>query len=142
MTEIEFISHTADAGFIVRDKDVRKVVEGCIFALFDTIFRGGFEIAREQIKRRISKTIEIQTETLDVCLVSLLEELLFLFETKRLVPTAIRKIDVEDTRLALDIEFGEYCGSKELVEVKAITYHNLEFKRVGDVWKAQIIVDL
>jgi SHS2 domain-containing protein len=80
---------------------------------------------------------------LDFLLVDWLNELLFAFDSQKLLLCRFRVV-CDENRLDATAE-GEVFDAKRHHlehEVKAITYHGLKVERSGNVWLAEVIVDI
>ena len=80
-----------------------------------------------------------------------LNELLYRFESNRLLAAGFRNIQIRDEResggqleLTATIVGDEFRPDEHLYghEVKAITYHALSIEQVGVQWIAEVIVDI
>ncbi len=134
----EIFEHTADVGLRVRADDLN--------ALFADAGRGLFSliVANPKSIRLVEQTVvEIAGKRHDDLLFDWLAELLYRFDTERLV---FGQFDVNVDREGLKATVrGESIDPQrhELdMEVKAITYHGLKVQQHGDEWLAEVIVDI
>lgn len=133
----EFIDHTADVGV--------RLEAPTAAALFETAARALTEIATDAgaVMPRVERTVELEEETLDVLLVSWLQELLYLLETEGLVFSRF-EVSIDGTRLHAAV-WGEPLNPElhaRKSDIKAVTYHQLEVGRRGDAWEARVIFDV
>ena len=146
LVSFKIISHTADIGFAIEDNSPEGVILDAISALFSVIL--GDDYGKEGLFLGTSKELELHLKagSLDILLHDILEELLFLFSTKSIVPVGTRKIqlDVSNVFVSIVLEFKKVNVSKlsDITEVKAVTYHKLEFSKRGEVWQAKVILDI
>jgi len=133
----ELFEHTADLGLRVTAPDLET--------LFCDAARGLFGAIVERIPEQRGERIELRVagRRHDWLLLDWLNELLFVFETRKLL--------LGDFEIALDVSGlrGSARGAKLdpardrlLHEVKAITYHGLRVDRTADGWVAELIVDI
>lgn len=134
----EIFEHTADVGIRVRAATLEQLFADAACGLFSII------VANPETVRPLQEiAFSIAGDRYDELLLDWLDELLFTFDTKRLL---FREFDV--TRFPEGISSrarGEPIDRSlhELhMEVKAITYHGLKVEREGDGWLAEVIVDI
>jgi len=134
----EIFEHTADIGIRARAESLESLFADAARGLFSVI-AANLDAVRPL--QEIALTITGQRH--DDLLFDWLDELLFTFDTKRLLfgefevqfsPTGLtataRGEPIDRTRHELNME------------VKAITYHGLKVDRDGDGWLAEVIVDI
>ncbi len=134
----ETFEHTADLGLRVRAADLD--------ALFADAARGLFSIIvanLESVQPNNQHAIELPGEQDELLLFDWLNELLFIYETRRLV---FCRFDVHlDQHGLAATAWGEPLDpTRHLLdhEVKAITYHGLKLERTDGGWLAEVIVDI
>lgn len=134
----DFFEHTADLGIEVQGASLEALFEEAANALLGTILQHP-----EKVKPTITKSFEIHETNTELLLRDFLNQLLILFETQRLVFSAIKITLKENALLAL--AFGEEFEAQRHGrnhEVKAITYHGLSITATGNGFKARFIVDI
>jgi SHS2 domain-containing protein len=134
----ELFEHTADLGLRMRAGDLDRLFEDAASALFSVILANP-----ESVEAVEEMTFRIEGTRRDDLLVDWLAELLFVFDTRRMVfgrfEVRVHDTHVEATARGEPIDPARH----ELdMEVKAITYHQLKVERDGDGWLAEVIVDL
>ncbi len=133
----EHFEHTADLGLRVTAPDLPRLFEDAAAGLFAMIV--------EPLPRTgdWERALRVEGERYDYLLVDWLSELLYLFESERVV---LGRFDVclDGTTLAAKVggEPLDATRGRLLHEVKAITYHGLTVERSGDGWLAEVIVDI
>lgn len=134
----EFFDHTADLGMRIRAAERNELFEEAGRALFSAILANPEVIcAVEETTFRVDGTRN------DDLLLDWLCELLYAFETQRLV---FGQFDVraDETGISATAR-GEPIDSDRHqlnMEIKAITYHGLKVEQNADGWLAEVIVDL
>ena len=134
----EQIDHTADMGIKAFGRSLEALFSNAAYALFDQM------VDLSRVKSKTSVDVEVAAEGLEDLLVRWLSELLFQFETTLTLFGEFDILNIEEHRL-VGRAFGEqYDPSRHKIytEVKAVTYHQLEVRRVGDLWQAQVIFDI
>lgn len=137
----ETFDHTADIGIRVRAKSLPALLTDAARGLFSLIVTDPGAVQPVEEMR-----LRINGDDPEYLLFDWLSELLFLFDTRHLVPAEI-EVHVDEHRLqGLDaIVRGERIepGARRLDhEIKAITYHGLKVDRTTDGWFAEVIVDV
>jgi SHS2 domain-containing protein len=133
----EIIDHTADVGI--------RVEAPTAAALFETAARALTELVTdvEAVMPRVERAAELQEESLDVLLVSWLQELLYLLDTEGLAFSRFQ-VTIDGTRLHAAL-WGEPFNPElhpSKTDIKAVTYHQLEVVKRGESWEARVIFDV
>ena len=134
----EFFEHTADIGLRIRAPDRQSLFADAAHSLFSLL------VANLETVRCVQlENFAIAGREDDYLLFDWLNELLYTFETKRLL-FAQFDVQVDDSGIT-----AVCCGEPidptrhELDhEVKAITYHELKVENTGHEWLAEVIVDI
>ena len=134
----EVFPHTADLGLRVRGKDLDTLFAEAGRGFFSVIVANLAEVGPTE---KISFRVEGQAP--DYLLVDFLSELLFIFDTQRIV---LSKFDVHLRDEGLDAEVrGEPLDPQRHQlehEIKAVTYHGLRVEQETDGWLAEVILDI
>jgi SHS2 domain-containing protein len=134
----EIFEHTADLGLRIRTTDLEDLFTESADGLFSVIVEG-------EPDDREARPLEfrIDGERHDYLLFDWLNELLYIFDTKRLVLERFRvHLDEKGLEARADGRPLRPERDRLLHEVKAITYHGLRVERVEDGWLAEVIVDI
>lgn len=99
------------------------------------------------IRPHLKREVEVDADALDLLLLRLLEELVFLKDSEGLLMLAeVVSVDTSGTRLRARATLageGIDRGRHELVaDVKAVTLHDLRVAREGDAWHAHVTLDV
>ena len=131
-------AHTADAGIQVEAADLNALFIDAAQALFSLIVS---DLGDVQIRNQ--REFAIPGDDLECLLVDWLNELLFTFESERLLlaqfEVAVRPDGLTATAFGECIDEARHRLDHE---VKAITYHGLQVRQLPDRWTAQVIVDI
>ena len=134
----EFFAHTADVGLRVKSPDLNS--------LFAEAGQGFFSLIVSNLADVQPRThVEFHIEGCDLpyLLVDWLNELLFTFESRRLL---LSQFDVVIGPSGLQATAqGELVDERRHVlehEVKAITYHGLRVEQTNGDWIAEVILDI
>jgi SHS2 domain-containing protein len=135
--DYEILEHTADIGIRVKGHSLSEIFEKAIHATAD-LLSGGLEI-EANIKKRVS----IEEANIGVALVSVLEEIIYLFETQLFLPSEC-SISIENDRYETSLK-GSIASKEDIkngTEIKAVTYHQLKIKKADDKYEATVIFDV
>lgn len=95
------------------------------------------------VEPKILHTLSFQSDDLTMMMVDWLSELLFLFETQKLI---FSKYDIIITDTSFSVEmYGDKVSRETHVfrhDVKAVTWHGLSVKKLNDLYRARIIFDV
>jgi SHS2 domain-containing protein len=110
------------------------------------VFEAGFDAMRELLagdaegdERAVRREIALAGVDRAVMLADWLAELAYLAETEGLVPRWLAAFNLTEAGLEALVEGSE--GEPPHL-VKAVTYHRLALRRVGDRWHATVILDV
>lgn len=134
----EFFEHTADLGLRVRARDLN--------GLFRDAAMGFFAMVVEELPRGrtgSSRTFSIPGRRQDYLLFDWLNELLYVFDTERVLLGDF-EVSVSDSGVAATMSAWTWDEQldRPLREVKAITYHGLRVEQADEGWLAEVIVDI
>lgn len=134
----ETFDHTADLGLRIRAGDLNELFAEAGRALFSIIVSNP-----EDIQSRETACVELENEDRELLLFDWLNELLYLFESRRLVCRAF-DVRIAGDRLTAMLGGETLDESRHRLEheVKAITYHDLKVEQQPDGWLAEVIVDI
>ncbi len=132
-----FIEHTADVGIAVASPTLEGLYELAGRALFDLI-------APKTSRAMVPFVVETEGTEPESLLVNFLNDLILHFEVERLLFRRLKTRSLEGGRLVVDAvcEPMDRSGSSVDTVVKAATHHNLSVRREGDVWRAEVYLDL
>lgn len=134
----EYFDHTADIGICVRAPNLPQLYAEAAAALSGLIVADlGAVQPRESVSLRITGADR------EYLLFDWLNELLYLFEGRRLV---LSRFDVKLDEAGLEAEVrGEPFDAgrhRPHHEVKAVTYHELSVRERNGEWEARVILDI
>lgn len=137
MERFEFIEHTADVGI--------RAYGHTLSELFGNAARGMFSLIAnlDGVAPTESVSIEVEAPDRESLLVSWLTELIYYYETERLLFSEFFVQECSETRLR-GVAKGQRFqpGEMEILRhMKAVTYHELEVTERGGQWTAQVIFD-
>jgi len=136
----ESIDHTADLGYVCRAQSLAGLFENCGVSLAAMMF--GTE--RQPAPAGDRRSVAVEAESVELLLVRFLNEILFLWETHRFVPTEVDVEGVTTTHVSAHLRGERYDPARHdvLADVKAATYHMLQVEEQPDGWTATVIFDV
>ncbi len=134
----KIIDHTADFGVQVFGKDRLELFNNAAFALFDLI------TDVSSIKSRKEKSVVVDGKDWPDLMVNWLRELLYLWSGEELLVGAVRIQKIEPHEIIADLFCEPYDPSRHpiKIEIKAVTYHQIEVAQTSHGWEARFIVDV
>jgi SHS2 domain-containing protein len=141
-TKYRFIENVAlaDICYEAYGKNLNELFENAALAIFEL----SAELKSVGDKEKID--VEIEHKNLDNLLYDFLSEILFLKDSKYIVFRKV-KVDIKEgkpNKLKATL-FGEGIDSKKQKlenDIKAITMHMFELKKLAKGWKARVVVDI
>ena len=140
MKSYEILEHTADVGLLIYGETPEKVfsnsIEGLLFLILPNINNCNKNNQKDKFV-----TINLEATNIEELLVNWINEFIFYFYSKRLVPVTIKINKLIDTKIEAVINFCK--NNKELlVEIKAATYHELYLHKTETGYKAKVFFDI
>jgi SHS2 domain-containing protein len=135
--DYEILDHTADIGIRLKGNSLTEVFWKAIHATAD-LLSGGIKILP-----RIERGFSVEEENIETALVSILEEVIYFFEKELFLPS-VCSVNIEKDKYEINLK-GNIVSAEDLnngTEIKAVTYHQLEIKEIGDEYKATVIFDV
>jgi protein archease len=134
----ELVDHTGDLGVRVFGESLPQLFEQAAHALTMIL------TDPETIRIRETRKLELEAKTDEELLITWLNELVYLFDTKNLLFKTYDVLSVQDHRLEALVRGEIYVGDRHPIKttVKAATYHQLKIENHQGLWTAQVIFDL
>lgn len=133
----EVFEHTADLGLRIRAADKETLFAEAGRALFSIV------VDLAAVQPRQEESIRVDGHELDYLLFDWLNELLYAFETRRMVFCDFA-VTLDERGLSAVVRGEPLDPDRHRVdhEVKAITYHGLKVQPDEGGWLAEVIVDI
>jgi SHS2 domain-containing protein len=134
----ELVDHTGDIGVRVFGESLSRLFEQAAHALTFIL------TDPETIRLSETRTLLVEARTDEELLITWLNELVYLFDTKGLLFKNFNVLSVHDHRLEALAQGESYDEGRHPIKttVKAATYHQLKIENHRGVWTAQVIFDL
>jgi len=133
-----YFDHTGDVGVEVFGESLAALFSHAGEAFADIITDA------ETIRARDEKKIDLQADSIEELLVRWLNELVFLFDTRGLLPTNFTIDFIDHRHLQATVRGESYDEKRHPIKttIKGATYHQLEVIREQEIWSARIVFDL
>lgn len=125
---------TADLGVFVYGKSPEEVFENLAYALRKIV--GG----NKKLAGSGEKTIKLDFPSLEMGFFLWASELLFLYDTEKILPSRAR-VRLSSTDLQARVLEGKLLSPPQ-VYIKAVTMHRLSFMKIKGRWRASLVFDL
>ena len=138
MERYRLLDHTADVGIIAFGRDLAVSFGNAAYAMFDILTDVG------KIKELDKFDLQVSADNIEELLVAWLDELLYQYETERLICRRFVIDDMNDKSLHANV-FGEKVDPARheiKAEIKSVTYHQLKVENTDDGWEVQVIFDV
>jgi SHS2 domain-containing protein len=137
----KFIDHTADIAVEVEADTLEELFSVSLQAWKETIFEGNI------IEEIEEKKINIIETDLELLLVKFLNELNFSFQVKQWICGSIKDTEIKhDKEWQLNaVLLGELFNPsrhKVNLEIKAVTFHQMEIKKKNGKYSTRIVFDI
>ena len=136
--EFELLEHPADIGFRARGRDLAELFANSAKALVWIM------LDPEHIEPKQPIQFSARAGDYESLLVSFLNEVLYLVDSRRLALATFEIIRLSETHVNC-IAKGEPRDIKKhppKLVVKAVTYHQLKIVQSGEEWIAEVYVDV
>ena len=134
----ETFDHTADIGIRAWGNELAQVFEEAARALFSVMAELNTISVRQKLKLRL------HAESDEELFLAWLKELLFIFETKHLLFSDFKVLDLKSGTLVAEVGGELIDPTKHLLgrEVKAVTLHQFRLARDKARYFAEVILDI
>ncbi|RLG11116.1 hypothetical protein DRN73_06175 [Candidatus Pacearchaeota archaeon] len=135
MEKFKFLKHTADVKFQAFGKTLEEIFKNSVLAMSKVI-------SDDKINEKVKKKIKIKGKDNENLLYNLLEEILFLFDSKNLIISKAGNLKIKNKELSAELS-GDYAKNYKInMDIKAVTYNEMFIKKTKDKWIAQVVLDV
>ncbi len=144
--DFEVLPHTADIKIRTYGKTKKELFRNALIGMFQIIGPQvpGCRIENERVVcDELPEQHEIAVKSPDevALMVDFLSEALYLSDVHDEAYLDANIHELTETNIKATI-YGAKVTGFEVVEIKAVTYHELEIKKVNDMWQVDIIFDI
>lgn len=136
----QIIDHTADVGIRVEAATKEGLFVRAAEAVFDLLIA-----SKRPFIPSIEIPIQVEAPAIDQLFVRWLQELLFVFEKRRLVLMKFWIDGMNETNLSGKVKGLPFDSARhtQKLDIKAVTYHQLKVEQdEAGLWHAQVIFDI
>lgn len=130
----------ADIAFEATGKTLEEVFELCAQAMFEQT------ADVDKIEEKVKKIIKLENKDIKQLLYDFLSEIIFIKDTESLIFKRVEvSIKQNKTHKLSALLMGEEVNIEKHEprnDIKAVTMHMFELKKVKDKWKAHVIIDV
>lgn len=132
------IDHTADFGIHVFGADPVELFANAAYAMFDMLT----EI--DTLKGLDTTDLQVTGDDWSDLMVNWLRELLYLWNGKELLVKQVQIQALSENELSANVEFDPFDPDRHEIkmEIKAVTYHQIQVSSRPKGWEAKIIFDI
>ena len=136
--QFEFLPHTADIALRVRGRDAVRLVQNAAAGLASLM------ASPRQVRAMEELNLSLKAATPAEGLIRLLNEMLFMFDTRMFLCRRVRIQHWEGSDLRVRLEGEPYDPGRHTIKasVKAATYHDLEVRETPDGLEATVVFDV
>lgn len=144
--DFEQVPHTADIKIRVYGQNLANLFRNALVGMFQTIGPQAVGCTRKRgrlICPQLPEKREIVVESIDLAslLVDFLSEALYLSDVNNEAYLDATIHTINDKHIEATV-YGVKITGFEVVEVKAVTYHDLDIKQIDGVWQTNIVFDI
>jgi len=146
MKDFEILSHMADIKIRVYGKTLEQFFKNAVIGMFQSI--GPLVSGCSFINKRIvcaqlpeMHAISMNASNLDSLLVDFLSEVLYLSDVHNEAYLDAAIHEVNETQIRATVKGVKVEGFR-VVEVKAVTYHELTVENIDGIWQSNIVFDI
>jgi SHS2 domain-containing protein len=149
--DFEMLQHTADLKIRAYGSTIQELFKNSLKGMFSCIKPKGPYIRYETDKAGEEKlvckkftaqhNIHVRSESKEILLVDFLSDCLYLSDVHNEAYLDATFSLLEDTELQAII-YGTSITGFEVVEIKAVTYHDINFEQIEGLWQATIVFDI
>jgi SHS2 domain-containing protein len=144
--QFEQLSHTADIQIRAYGTTLEALFRHAVIGMFQVVGpkAPGCRVENERVvcdELPISRDIETHSIDQSALLIDFLSDILSLSDIHKeaYLDATIHALTSTDIKATVH---GVKVTGYEVVELKAVTYHGCEIKKVGDTWQADIVFDI
>ena len=136
----KYLDHTADIMFEAYDNSLNELFENSALATEESM------VNLAQIKPKLKKEISLENKNIEYLLFDFLGELIYFKDAELLLFSKI-KVDIKKEEKLYKLKAllkGEKLREEheQKVDVKAITFHKFEIKKLKEKYSARVILDI
>ena len=146
MKDFEMLPHTADIKIRVYGKDLKQFFRNAVIGMFQSVgpkIKGCKKVHERVVCDDLPerRTVEVESPDVGALLVDFLSEALYLSDVNDEAYLDVEIHELSETRIVATLR-GIKVQGFEVVEIKAVTYHELDVENIDGVWQSNIVFDI
>lgn len=129
------LSHTADLRLEVYGKTIEELFENATLALANILAPN----VKEKISTGLKAKLVVESASQNILLPDFLNEILAKSQIEKAI-YFLEKIKISGNRVEADLSGIRVDKFDE--DVKAVTYHEVDIRKEGDLWKTKLVLDI
>lgn len=144
--DFEYIPHTADLKIRVYGKTLHEFFRNAVIGMFQSIGPQSSNCTKQDDRLVCPalpehRMVEMQAPDLTMLLIDFLSEALYLSDinNEAYLDVDVQEVDEQHIKAVLH---GIKIKRFDVVEIKAVTYHDLKIQHIDGIWRADIVFDI
>lgn len=133
----ESTEHTADLGLVAYGDTLAEAFENAAYGMFDLMV--------DVSSTTETEAVDVRAEADDApsLLVAFLNELLFLFETRKLILVRFEIVEWDEAAHIAARAWGSpMAGQETRAQIKAVTYHDMRVEKTDEGFEVEVLFDV
>ena len=144
--DFEILPHTADIKIRIYGKTLEELFCNALIGMFQSIGPRiqGCKVKNERVicdNLPERHKVEVESPDIEALLVDFLSEALYLSDVHDEAYLGAEVEDISKTHVSATLH-GIKVQGFEVVEIKAVTYHEMEVKNIDGIWQTNIVFDI
>jgi len=137
MKTFEFLEHTADIKFQAFGKLIEEAFSNSALAMFNTMYT-------KKVKNTKDLQISVEGHDLVSLLYNFLEELIFYLDSENFFLSSVEEIEIDKEKFKLSAKLrGDNAENYKIgLDVKAVTYNEMQVLEKDKKWMTQVVLDV
>ena len=136
LKKYKFLEHTADVKFQAFGRTPEKVFINSAYALKKIICEN------IKVKKKTKKIIKLKGKDFESLFYKFLEEIIYLVDAEDFLIRKVKRVKLKSFELKAIIEGDKASNYKFTNNAKASTYNEMFFKKIGNKWVGQAVIDV
>lgn len=133
----KILSHTADLRLEVYGKTLEELFKNAAEALADILTNNKKSLLSSM--KAVTEMISLQSSNINTLLVDFLNEILAKSQINKRV-YKVESLKLKDNEMEAKISGTPVEKFEE--DIKAVTYHEVDIKKEGETWEANLVLDI
>lgn len=140
----KLLDHTADVKFKAKAETLEEAIEESVRAFSDIVY--GKEIKEKNIlEKKEIKSIEIESENLEALIFDILDRLIFLQDSEKVLVLGLDRINLKKDNIyqvSIDVSVVPIKPEMSLLDIKGPTYNEMKVEDRNGDWIIEAVLDI